>query len=175
MKELYKNILKALNAPDTFIEAELEPLAIIDLYRRQPEEPTQFENYDTPAVLVDWNIKYATSTKKKTDHTGTIQIDLHVVLNSTGDTSSLASDDDLDNALKLFDYIKLIQSLVDGLSSSTVAPISRISESSDTIDVNSYHIISYSDDYSEVNTPEKYDYIDDAEMVVNKTSLKNRA
>lgn len=109
MKEIYKQIIEKLTSPATialFESAGVQPVKFVDLYKGQYLDYSKYEITPLPAVFMDWNIIITNPTQNES----TAMIMLHLDYEQVSDTSSLSIQ--RDNALKLFDFIDLVQQVV---------------------------------------------------------------
>jgi hypothetical protein len=109
MKEIYQKIIEKLTSAATvalFQEAGILPVRFVDLYKGQYLDYSKFEITPLPAVYVDWKIIITNPTQNES----TAMIMLHLAYETVPDTSSLSLQ--RNEALKLFDYINLVQQVV---------------------------------------------------------------
>jgi hypothetical protein len=109
MKEIYKQIMEKLTSATTialFETAGVQPVKFVDLYKSQYLDYSKFDITPLPAVFVDWNIIITNPTQNES----MAMIMLHLDYEQVSDTSSISLQ--RDNALKLFDFINLVQQVV---------------------------------------------------------------
>ncbi len=127
MKDLYKKITETLTAQeaDTLLqEAELRPIAHVDLFKSQYLNPEAHQLYPTPAVFYEYNVAWVDKGNKTQAGDATVRI--HILLEDPCESYDYAPDQD--EALKVFDYYELIHILLTGLETCRTTGLQRIAE-----------------------------------------------
>lgn len=167
MKEIYQKILEKLfsqEAIDLFNEYGVLPVKYVDLYRGQY---LNYENFDVvalPAVLVDWSADLTDVTRNES----IITISLHLIYEQIEDTSNLSVNQK--NALKFFDFIELIHSLVSNIHGNGIGKLKlRRQEPAELDHPGIVHILHYEASYyaMEEDIKETYDYDQEGEGDLN--------
>ncbi|MNZ94144.1 hypothetical protein D3C78_1132450 [compost metagenome] len=104
--------------------------------------PAQFENYDLPALFVDWTIKWEKSGKT---YNGSVALDFHLVTDATWDTSNISTNhvEGLKNEL----YHVLTRSILDDLEGEDTSKLKRADENPIDTGVVNYHVLRYTCEY----------------------------
>lgn len=152
-----------------FTAAGLQPLQTIDRYRRQPLEPEKFEFYQTPALFIDYRIRWERTGRKYDGH-GTL--DVHVVTDNPFDTGNIFTNKEV--ALKQVFWFKIARQLLDGLESDNTGKLYRMDERPVDTGVVVYHILTYGFNYYDHEVGDGNSmYINDAEVqIVGKQLVK---
>lgn len=126
MKELFLKIIEVLtsvNGKASFEALGLRPILFIDNFKNQYLFPEDFEVYPLPALYFAWNLAYDRETKSRE---GLAVIDLYLVYEQLRDTSNIGATQA--EALKYFDMIEHLHTLLDGLQTSLTGPLTVMDE-----------------------------------------------
>ncbi|TAG31895.1 MAG: hypothetical protein EAZ35_02265 [Sphingobacteriia bacterium] len=140
MELLIKKIYEVFQANQAvFLQAGLEPVQTIDLFRDQPLNPEAFEYFATPALFLGFAINWE---RNGHNYTGKAVLDVHVVIDSPFD--GVANNfTNHEEALKKVFYYKIVKAVLDNLESAETNKLIRASERPVDTGVIVYNIISY--------------------------------
>lgn len=131
--ELYK-IFELNN--DKFEEYGLDSHFFIDLYRSQPEDPTQYEYFSLPAIFVDYQLVGQGRNKPRL-----VTMILHVVTDEMPDASNVMIEHA--SGLKRFLYHTIIQEILEGTPLGNTSRLEFVNEGIIDTEVVNYHNQSY--------------------------------
>ncbi len=131
--ELYK-IFELNN--DKFEEYGLDSHFFIDLYRSQPEDPTQYEYFSLPAIFVDYQLVGQGRNKPRL-----VTMILHVITDEMPDASNVMIEHA--SGLKRFLYHTIIQEILEGTPLGNTTRLEFVNESITDTEVVNYHNQSY--------------------------------
>ena len=162
--ELIQELYDAFGAAThEFEDAGLTPIALIDRYRGQPQNPEQFEYYPLPAIFL--------SNTKNWFRAGNcwnadMQLNFHLVTEPTWDMSNIAT-----NHLEGLEYYRLVEAVrkvLDNFSSDRTARLERESDQEADSGVVMYSVLVYKTIFygNDVATEEYTDSGEDQELDV---------
>lgn len=136
METVYKKIVEIFNAHESeFINRNLRPIRMIDIYMGQPESPEEWEVI-TPAIFINWHI-----TPGAINEPDTLNLDFHV-LQEPGAGSENTSQK-LDEGLEYLAMLKAVKYLLNKLRAENISPLSYDGERPAFTGYFKYHIVSY--------------------------------
>lgn len=169
MKEIFQKIIEKLlsqEAVTLFNQLGVQPIKYIDLYRGQYANYENFDLVSLPAVLVDWSADLTDATSNES----VLSISLHLIYEQVADTSSISANQD--NALKFFDFIDIVHSLVVSIQGNGIGKLKlRRQEPAELDHPGIVHILSYEASYYSMqeDIKETFDYIEDTEVETDVT------
>ncbi len=127
MKALFKKIIETLtgqSAQLAFKNANLKPVKYIDIYKGQYNEWEKFELHVLPAVLMQWQINH---NNNPNTNQSTATITLHLIYENIYSSSSVFNND---KALLHFDFVRVVNELIENLEAENTGKLQLISEES---------------------------------------------
>lgn len=173
MKELFLKIIEVLTSAagkSSFEDLGLKPIEFIDTYKEQYLYPEDFEAYPLPSLYFAWNILYDKETKSRE---GLAAIDLYLVYEQLRDTSNIGATQA--EALKYFDTIEHLHTLLDGLQTATTGPLTVGDEGTiEESGIENVYKITYTCTFAgrQIKTADKFIFsVPDAELEINGKCL----
>lgn len=150
MEELLLTALAELvnNNNDAIAELGYQPIRTIDRFRGQTTNPQQFEYYPTPAIFMAHRTTWRKEGKR---YVGSTTIDFHLLHDEPMNTAQYFTNKD--EALKQAGYYKIVQRLLDELTTTATTKLVRSADTTIDTGVACYKVLTY--------TCETYDIITD--------------
>jgi hypothetical protein len=128
MKSIYNSLLSRINSgAQLFTTNGLKPIAHIDRFKGQYLNPELHQPWHVPAIFFKFNINWA--DKGQNTQRGAGILEVHIELENYHE--SYSGSPDKDAALKDYDYVAIIHSLIQGFGGSTWSAFSRITTDED--------------------------------------------
>lgn len=126
MKAFYNKLIEAFELnenKDKF--GDNTPVEYIDIYAGQDQFEENFELFQRPALLVDWDIDYSGDTPRAT-------VTLYCCYEQLRDTSNISLNRDV--GLQFLDYIETIDSIARTIESEETGKLELVSEGFNKMD-----------------------------------------
>lgn len=141
IKKIY-DVVEANNG--LFIAAGLEPIRTMDLWRGQLLNPIQFEYFPTPALFLNYRVRWEKVGGKKYTGYGTLEAH-YAIDNPFTQTASFITNNE--EGLKQVFSTNIVRALLDDLESANTKKLTRGDERPVDTGVICYHILEYSFEY----------------------------
>lgn len=161
MKAFYKKLIEKLTsatAKQTYKDAGLNPVRLVDFYRQQYLVQESFDLLVLPAVL----LQYTIVSPEEQNKSGEAFITLHLCYEQLRDTSNVSKS--VDKALEYLDFIDCTFKLIKNLESDNTGKLKLIGENNDKDDaIINVHLLNFQASYSGkmVSKVEKWDYTEE--------------
>ncbi len=161
MKAFYKKLIEKLTsaaAVQTYKDAGLNPVRLVDFYRQQYLEQQSFDVLVLPAVLLQYSIVYPNEPNKN----GEALITLHLCYEQLRDTSNVSKS--IDKALEYLDFVDCTFGLIKNLESDYTGKLKLIGDNNNKDDaIINVHLLNFQASYSGkmVSNVEKWDYTEE--------------
>lgn len=161
MEELLLTALAELvnNNNDTIAELGYQPIRTIDRFRGQTTNPQQFEYYPTPAIFMAHRTTWRREGKR---YVGSTTIDFHLLHDEPMNTAQYFTNKD--EALKQAGFYKIVQRLLDELTTTATTKLQRSADTTIDTGVACYKVLTY--------TCETYDIITDSILIGDNLEIE---
>ena len=146
-----------------FTAAGVQPVAIIDRFRGQPQNPEQFEIFPLPAIFVQ---RSAAWTREGKTYKADWSLIFHTVYDATWETSSISTNKE--EGLKYYTWLDKVREVLDNFSTAFTGTLFRTEDETIETGVVNYEALGYSCQYygsTAIGTQYESHYPDDLKLV----------